>query len=144
MTIPLDDPRLDSLRDAPPVMRFRGNDGSTVTEPLTFVGNVCAPLSAREQLEQYAVYLLYARHNSTSGCWEGCLISEPALRTLLELRAEGQFPYAIEAVPSQAEAEWRLAQAAGATERAPAPLRLYVTPASLEALAKLTAILKED
>lgn len=128
---------LASFVDGPSERRLRGNDGSTIVELQTHVGNVTAPGDAREKLELYGICTDHAIFSQQRHVWERCLFSEECLRMIQELRAEGQFPFEVEAIPSQAEAEWRIVRAAGATERSPAPLRQYLLPASIETLARL-------
>lgn len=135
---------LDQIVDDAPTLTLRSNEGKPVVERQVLVGYVKAGAEAKGQLEAYCVCMDYAVYDSRERQWKQCLFSEGAADTLKELRAEGQFPYSFEAVPSQAEAEWQLAKVSGASERPLQPLRAYVTPASLEALAKLAAIHKEE
>jgi hypothetical protein len=65
------------------------------------------------------------------GRWTRCLLSVPSLEVLRELREQGEFPYPLEAGPSEAEARWQLAQARGARTRERLPLSLYLEPASI-------------
>jgi len=131
---------LDELVFEPPTMRLRTNEGETVTEELVIVASIEASADQREQLELYGVCMDHALHDPKAGVWTRCLLSEPCLRMLLELVDEGQFPFKVLTSLSQAEAEWRIARAAGAIERAPVPRRAYVTPASIEVLVRLNAV----
>lgn len=135
---------LTTTVDGPPERRLRANDGSSVVEFQTHVGNVKAPDNARETLELYGICTDYAIHRQKDHAWERCLFSEEFLQMIRELRVEDQFPFEVEAVPSEAEAEWRIARAAGAIERTPVPLLQYLLPASDEALARLQSIVGEE
>ena len=130
--------------DGPPERRLRSNDGSSVVEFQTHVGNVKAPSNARETLELYGICTDYAIHRQKDHVWERCLFSEQCIQMIRELRAEDQFPFVVEAVPSQAEAEWRIARVTGASERTPVPLLQYLLPASAETLARLQSIVGEE
>lgn len=122
------------IREAP-AMPMKRNDGTLIHEALTLVGDVVAPLSARTQLECYAICLALARFDEREGRWCGCLFSEASADTLVELGLEGQFPYPFEAVPSAGHLA-TLEAIANGVERPALPLRDWAMPASIEALSR--------
>jgi len=126
---------LDQLVTEAPQLRLRGNDGVDVFEPQVLVGHVCAPDSARVQLEGYAILMDLAHYDGREKRWHRCLFSEASADTLAELAQEGQFPYSFEAVPSAGYLETLEARDGG--RRPPALLlRAWSNPASIEALAR--------
>jgi len=91
---------LDRLVSGPPCSPVRTAKGGSDYEPQLLVGWLAAPASARSQLEAYGVYMNLTDYDPRTGCWNRCLFSEAVADMLSELSAEGQFPYAFEAVPS--------------------------------------------
>lgn len=124
---------------SPPRRAFRANEddaegGPAVYEDLVLVGWIAAPRSVRESLELYGIDMSCAKHNSLEGRWEGCILSEPVADMLVELIAEGEFPYAFEVLPSWAELEWRVRQLRGEVQRPELEVYMFTEPASLEAV----------
>lgn len=119
----------------PPTLDCIENDGRRVTEEQSLVGFVEAAFDRKNVLELYGIDLRYAFHNPKTGRWERCLFS-CALADMLELlAADDEFPFAFEATPSQGEVDWAELKARGQTTRPKFPLKVYLTPATPEALA---------
>jgi len=129
---------LDQVVEHAPILRLRANDFTDVLERQVLVGYVGAPESARDQLDGYAILMDLAHYDWREKRWNRCLFSEESATTLAELGAEGQFPFSFEAAPSAGHLATLEAQAEG-RPTPELPLREWVTPASLEALAGAVA-----
>ena len=93
-----------TLVAGPPTLEYVENDGTRVTEEQCLVGWIRADFDKRQQLELYGVDLRFAIHDPKAGRWERCLFSHPVADLLELLSSDGDFPFAFEATPSQAEA----------------------------------------
>lgn len=121
--------------NGPPMKLFIRNNGNIVKEPCVLVGHVAIDEARRGYLDELGINTTWAVYRT--GRWERCLISEAVADLLVELHAEGSFPFAFEAGPSQAEAAWSKARSEGAHERPVLPLLDYLLPADAEALDRL-------
>lgn len=125
----------------PPTLMVVENDGRHVKEEQSLVGNIEAGFDKKHVLELYGVDLRYAIHNPETGRWERCLFSYPLADMLEMLTIEGEFPFAFEAIPSQAEVDWADLKTRGKAERPMLPLNGYLTPATPESL---SAVVDDD